>query len=277
MTSKELKGIENNIYNNPSDPEGFAKIAKSMRLSSIVYLSIAFVLFVFSLFVVKTVDLISIISPGFFYTLIILFIIYMTASILVATFYTKIKPFVSLLYYKIFDLVSFVVMLVICLSTLIMFFVTPTTVVGRSMNDTLASGDKVLVWHIGYESKRNDIVVVHVSQKYGLNDSLYIKRVVAVEGDKVTYTSGALYVNDNKVESMNSLTFQKCVSKHWEETGTDDSYVIPKGYSIVMGDHRSDSLDSREFGLVDNKDIVGKAVFSLLPFKKIPSKKLSYK
>lgn len=277
MNSKALKEIENNICENPTEYDNVKPIDKSLLISSIIHLSITTILVFISLFLVKAVNLLSIIPPGVFYTIVILYIIYMVSSILLSTVLKrKIMPLKKLLYFKIFDTVSFVTMLVIAFSFIIMFLITPTTVLGQSMNHTLDSGDKVLVWHMGYEPKREDIVVVEVSEKYGLDHQLYIKRVVAVEGDTISFADGAAYVNGNKLEDMALYTFQQMAKKYADESDTELSYIIPNGYSIVMGDHRSSSEDSRRFGLVDNDDIIGKAVFSLVPFRKISNKKLSY-
>lgn len=279
MNSKEFKELEENIYKDPSNKEYTLPIYKTLFVSSVVYLSIFSVLMIASLCLIKTVNLLSIISPAWFYTFAILFIIYIIASIIISTvFKGKMKPFIILLYYKIYDTLAFTLGLVIGISFLIMFILTPTTVVGNSMNDTLSNGDKVLVMHLGYTPQREDVVVIHMSAKYSRSEALYIKRVVAKEGDTLRFADGNMMLGDKIIEkNMSILSFQSAIKLPGGEAPNVTEFVVPKGYSLVLGDHRSDSDDSRNFGLVDNKDILGHAVFSVIPFKKIPAKKLSYK
>lgn len=278
MKSKLYKEIENEVASGNATEETIKPIHKELIRQGSIYLIESIIVCLLSLFVVKKVNLLSIIPTGFFYTLIILFILYMAFSILVSTCLKILKPFGIIVYYKVFDILSFALIIVINLSALIIFVVTPTTVVGNSMNDTLYNGNRVLVAHLGYKAHNNDIVVLHVSSKYGKADSLYIKRIVATSGDTVTYEEDytRLLVNGKVVdETITPHEFKTMTKLRNEEEGTYESCVIPKGYSIVLGDHRSNSDDSRVFGLVSNSDILGKAIFRLTPFGKIPDKKIS--
>lgn len=279
MKDNKLKEIEEGIYRDPNNKENIDILAHDEFKSSIIRISISILCLLISFIFLKKVNLLTIIPLGFFYTVMAIIIIYFATTILLSTVLrNKIKPFAFLLYYKIYDLLGFILLVIAVGSFVVMFLVTPTTVVGRSMENTLESGDKVLVWHMAYEPKDNDVVVVHISKKYGRKDSLYIKRVVATSGDTVAYKDNAMYVNGKEVESrqINEASFQTCLVGYGEDKLGVYEYKIPKGYSIVMGDHRSNSEDSRILGIIDNDDILGNAIFSLIPFRKIPSKKLSY-
>ncbi len=139
------------------------------------------------------------------------------------------------------------------------------------MNNTLASSDKIFVTTLFYKPKRDDIVIVDVNENYtSLDETYYIKRVVATEGDTVRYdltnlSYGALYVNDNLVDSYITYSEYKTLltdtssSKCYIED--KDEQVVPSGYSIVLGDNRQNSKDSRAIGLIHNSDIIGKAYF----------------
>ena len=90
-----------------------------------------------------------------------------------------------------------------------------------------------------------------------------IKRVIAVEGDSIEITNGEVFLNGEKLEENyinGSDTFGDIIIEK-----------IPKGKVFVMGDNRGNSLDSRDsqIGLVDTKDIKGKAILKIYPFSKM--------
>lgn len=151
-----------------------------------------------------------------------------------------------------------VIVVVILIRT---FIVTPVQVVGTSMVPTLEDGELMLLNKIKYsisDIKRFDIVVVN------REDKLLIKRVIGMPGEKVEYKDDILYIDDKKVEekfNKNSKTNDYKIT----ETGYK---TIPKGKYFVVGDNRNNSEDSRIIGLIDKKDILGKADFVLLPFSK---------
>ena len=147
------------------------------------------------------------------------------------------------------------------LAMLIQFFlVKPFTIPTGSMEPTLMISDRVLVNRFIYhfrDPKVGDIVVFRspMNPKEDL-----IKRVVAVGGDTVEVKDGALYVNG-----------QRQVEKYLMDQTMVGSYkltVVPAGSVFLMGDNRNDSGDSRVFGPVAKKEIVGKAFAIYWPLRR---------
>lgn len=144
------------------------------------------------------------------------------------------------------------------------FIITPIQVVGSSMEPNLNNGELMLLNKMSYNIeniKRFDIVVVN------LTDKALIKRVIGLPGEKVSYKDGKLYVNGKIIKekfSTNGDTYDFLV----EENGYD---IIPKNKYFVVGDNRINSSDSRIIGLIDRKNILGKADFILFPLSKFGS------
>ena len=111
---------------------------------------------------------------------------------------------------------------------------------GLSMAPTLEDHDRLIVNKLVYEigdPRPGDIVMLY----YPLNpEKMFVKRVIAREGDTVRIVDGRVYVND--------------IPLH-DDWGPQ---VIQQGYYFVMGDHRNNSSDSRHWGPVPKKYIVGK-------------------
>jgi len=122
---------------------------------------------------------------------------------------------------------------------------------GQSMAPTLEDQDRLivnkLVYRIG-EPRRGDIVMLY----YPLNpDKSFVKRVIAEEGDTVRIVDGRVYVNDIPLKD-------DYVSSEYRSHDDWGPQVIPEGYYFVMGDHRNNSSDSRHWGMVPKKYIIGK-------------------
>jgi signal peptidase I len=86
----------------------------------------------------------------------------------------------------------------------------------------------------------------------------YIKRVIALPGDRLRIDRGMVWLN-GKPQSESYVPDEYRDTRSFEET------VVPEGYYFMMGDHRSISSDSREFGPVERSLIYGKAVFVYWP------------
>jgi signal peptidase I len=122
---------------------------------------------------------------------------------------------------------------------------------GQSMAPTLEDQDRLivnkLVYRIG-EPRRGDIVMLY----YPLNpDKSFVKRVIAEESDTVRIVDGLVYVNDIPLKD-------DYVSSEYRSHDDWGPQVIPEGYYFVMGDHRNNSSDSRHWGMVPKRYIIGK-------------------
>jgi signal peptidase I len=122
---------------------------------------------------------------------------------------------------------------------------------GQSMAPTLADQDRLIVNKLIYrisEPRRGDIVMLY----YPLNpDKSFVKRVIAEEGDQVRIVDGQVYVNEVPLRD-------EYVPAEFRSHDDWGPQVIPEGYYFVMGDHRNNSSDSRHWGMVPKKYIIGK-------------------
>ncbi len=122
---------------------------------------------------------------------------------------------------------------------------------GQSMAPTLGDQDRLIVNKLIYRisaPRSGDIVMLY----YPINpDKSFVKRVIAEEGDTVRITDGRVYVNDIPLGD----SYVPPEYRSHDEWGPQ---VIAEGYYFVMGDHRNNSSDSRHWGLVPKKYIIGK-------------------
>ncbi len=137
-------------------------------------------------------------------------------------------------------------------ATLIVTFgVQVARVDGLSMAPTLEDHDRLIVNKLVYElgePRPGDIVMLY----YPLNpEKMFVKRVIAQEGDTVRIEDGHVYVNDLPLHD----DYVPDQFRSHDDYGPE---VVKQGYYFVMGDHRNNSSDSRHWGPVPKKYIVGK-------------------
>lgn len=143
-----------------------------------------------------------------------------------------------------------------------------------SMEYSLLPGDRVVVDKTAYGVRvpltkidvfgargpdRGDVVVFD-SPRDGLR---LIKRIVALPGDEVTLVDGRLTINGMLLSNGEMEYFGDALAHlNLEDGGGPDilSLTIPSGQVLALGDHRGDSVDGRYFGLIEERDIYGRAV-----------------
>ncbi|NMB42021.1 MAG: signal peptidase I [Firmicutes bacterium] len=149
------------------------------------------------------------------------------------------------------------ILLAVVLAIIIrLFFFQVTIVEGKSMYPTIDNHERLIVNKAVFylkQPEKGDIIVFNFSARRD-----FIKRVVALEGDEVKIVNGLLYVNNLPVEesyicSNNVMDF--------------GPVLIPAGHAFVLGDNRSDSMDSRDpaVGFISLKRIKGKALLVFWP------------
>lgn len=162
------------------------------------------------------------------------------------------------------------------------FIVQPFKIPSESMLNTLKIGDHLFViefiygTHIPFSDKiilpladpqRGDIIVF----KFPMDTSKdYIKRCIAVPGDKLQIINKKVYVNDMVIEEPYIVHGEDSVLP--ADVSTRDNYgpkIIPRNQFFMMGDNRDGSYDSRFWGFLDRKYILGKAVLIYWPLWRV--------
>lgn len=149
------------------------------------------------------------------------------------------------------------------------FFLRIVTVDGSSMKSTLEDKDRLVMTHMNYKPKRNDIVVVN-SEALG---KTLIKRVVGLPGDvvRIDYDRNEVSVNGEKLSNEHidaTMINRDIFDRTYKVSENAYQYNVPEGKIFVMGDNRNNSTDSRTIGFIDEKDVLGHAVFRLFPLSR---------
>ena len=122
---------------------------------------------------------------------------------------------------------------------------------GMSMAPTLEDQDRLIVNKLIYrfeEPRHSDIVMLY----YPLNpDKSFVKRVIAKEGDSVQIIAGRIHINGSPVAD-------DYLTDEWRSHDDWGPEVVKPGYYFVMGDNRNNSSDSRTWGPVPKRYIIGK-------------------
>lgn len=164
---------------------------------------------------------------------------------------------------SLYDWVHSLVFAVAIVVIILTFFLRLVDVSGTSMVPTLKHQDKVIVTNFFYTPSDGDIIVISHGAEYA--DPI-IKRVIATEGQtlSIDFDKGKVKVDGKVIDEPYIQGFT-----HAEDA--EIPKVIPKGKVFVMGDNRGVSLDSRskEIGLIDVNDIIGKAQVVVFPFNHI--------
>jgi len=145
---------------------------------------------------------------------------------------------------------------------IILFVYQPVKVEGGSMEPGLEDQERIFINKLVYRLEaieRGDIIVFRYPRDQRKN---FIKRVIGLPGDRVRVTNGRVYLNG-------MLTQEPYVPELYQDSRSSAEIVIPSDSYFVMGDHRTMSNDSRDFGPVARDLIYGKAVFGYWPVERV--------
>jgi signal peptidase I len=145
---------------------------------------------------------------------------------------------------------------------IIVFLYQPVKVEGTSMMPSLDDQERIFINKFVYRIEpiqRGDIVVFRYPRD---PQKSFIKRVIGVAGDHVRIVDGRVYLNGK-------LLVEDYVPRVYQDDRSYPEIVVPADSYFVLGDHRSLSNDSRDFGPVDSSYIYGKAVFGYWPMEKL--------
>lgn len=170
---------------------------------------------------------------------------------------------------KIKELIPYI-LIILAVLLIKTFVVSPVKVNGLSMYNTLHDGDIMILNKIVYKFskiKRFDIVVARWKDEKLGKDEYLIKRVIALPGETVEFKGNILYINGKKLDdpygygNTNDFSMKDFGKKK-----------IPKGYYLILGDNRENSVDSRYFGLMSEKNIKGRCKLIIFPFSRAGTK-----
>lgn len=145
---------------------------------------------------------------------------------------------------------------------IIIFLYQPVKVEGTSMMPSLADQERIFVNKFVYRLEpieRGDIIVFRYPRDPSKS---FIKRVIGLAGDHVRIAEGQVFVNGEAID-------EDYVPEIYADTRSYPEIVVPPHSYFVLGDHRTMSNDSRDFGAVDSSFIFGKAVFGYWPMEKM--------
>jgi signal peptidase I len=176
-----------------------------------------------------------------------------------------------------FEVVETLVLTLVIFWIIQSFVAQPYRVQQQSMEHTLEPDQYVLVDKLTPRFdryKRGDIVVFEPPPIWAPGrDQPFIKRVIGVGGDTIEIKDGSVFVNGTKLREDGYVYQENGQTQATDPLGPESRWVVPDGDLFLMGDHRGNSSDSREFGPVPLDSVIGRAwlrywpldAFSILP------------
>jgi len=165
----------------------------------------------------------------------------------------------------IWDLIKFVILAIVIVMPIRMFIAQPFVVSGESMYPTFKDKEYLIIDELSYltgEPKRGDVIVFRYP-----NDTkrFFIKRVIGLPNETIIIDKGAIKI----INDLNPDGFFLEEPYLNEKFDTTSTYQTNQKEFFVLGDNRNKSSDSRYWGILPRKLIVGRAYLRLLPIKNI--------
>lgn len=162
-----------------------------------------------------------------------------------------------------FDFLQSIVIVMALMVMVYLFIISPQEISGRSMYPTFEDGEYILTNKIQYklwEPEHGNVVVFKSPQNKDID---YIKRIIAVPGDRLKLVNGRYYLNGTLLEEP--YLPPGLVTENGAYLKENIEITIPPNKYFVSGDNRPHSLDGREFGPIPKEDIIGKAIIRYWP------------
>jgi signal peptidase I len=150
------------------------------------------------------------------------------------------------------------------------FILGPYKIPTGSMRPTLMERDRIFVDKISYrlrQPERGEIIVFKYPEEPKKD---FVKRLIAFGGDEVVLKEGTVYVNGKKLQDLANIPIFHYYSRNdWKYGKEDRVILVPKNNFFVLGDNSAHSSDSRYWGFVPEKNLVGRAFIVWWPFGRI--------
>ncbi len=163
------------------------------------------------------------------------------------------------------DLLKFAVIALAVVIPIRMWIAQPFVVSGESMYPTFDNGQYLIVDEISYilgSSHRGDVVIFRYP---GDTKRFFIKRIIGLPNEKITILNGEITIT-NKDHPDGFKMVEPYIN---EKEFTGGEYTTKDNEFFVMGDNRNRSSDSRTWGILPQKLMIGKAFLRLIPFRTI--------
>lgn len=168
----------------------------------------------------------------------------------------------------ILDFVETIVVSLAIFFVIYIFIAQPHQVNGHSMDPTLQTGEYLLTEKIAYRwrnPRRGEIVVFRAPSTACIGTGCdYIKRVIGLPGETVKVANGKFYINGQELDESAYLA-PTVVTNPGAYTAGEKEIVLGENQYFVSGDNRTNSADSRYWGPITKKSIIGRAYVSYWP------------
>lgn len=143
------------------------------------------------------------------------------------------------------------------------------------MDTTFHDGEYILTNKLAYKFGQPQYGDVVVFQSPENQDIDFIKRIIAVEGDRIMISDNQVYINGSALREPYIQQPTTLIDGGFMQEGVE--IVVPENHVIVMGDNRPRSSDSRAFGPVPLNDVLGRVFFRYFPADRLGTITNSYK
>lgn len=177
----------------------------------------------------------------------------------------KMKFSIINFYQKKWKILKIIVISFIIVFPIRYFILSPFTVNGSSMEPSFKNEDYLIADKISYafrNPKRGEIIIFTIPP-----GKIFIKRIVGIPNETVQIKDGGIFIYNKKQGQWIKLSESYLLPK--TKTFPDSKIVLDKNEYFVLGDNRKESADSRVFGAIPSKNIIGRVFIRLWPLSKI--------